>query len=201
MHVEGRVRVVRQRGLQRESGWLRAADLVEGTALVSTRFAAPVTLVIVALDDPAGTTAPGAASRSALEGAERANRRRRRAGGADRRRPRPARHAAYPIVAPAQDGVTVSVASEDGWHLVGVMAALPGADIDGGEQLAQTSLDLLSAARSRLGTRTGDARMAAGAAPRSRDQRRSTAERRAALPPRSASAAKARRARARTPSE
>jgi hypothetical protein len=38
----------------------------------------------------------------------------------------------------------VSVASEDGWHLVGVMAAAIGADIDAvAAQLASTSLDLL----------------------------------------------------------
>ncbi|HEV7574746.1 MAG TPA: DUF6603 domain-containing protein, partial [Caldimonas sp.] len=143
LHVEGRARSVRQRGLQRESGWLRAAALVEGTALVSTRFAAPVTLVIVALDDPAGTSA-GRGLSLALEGAERET-------GADGVPVAPTVVVRgqrvmllYPIVAAGQDGVTVSVASEDGWHLVGVMAAVPGADVEAlASELAQTSLDLL----------------------------------------------------------
>jgi hypothetical protein len=143
LHVEGRARIVRQRGLQRESGWLRAADLVEGTALVSTRFAAPVTLVIVALDDPAATDA-GRGLSLALEGATRAI-------GADGEPVAPTVVVRgqrllliYPLVPAGPGGVAVSVASEAGWHLVGVMAAAADADIDAvAAQLAGTSLDLL----------------------------------------------------------
>jgi len=145
VHVEGRARSVRQRGLQRESGWLRASDLVEGTALVSTRFAAPVTLVIVALDDPALADA-GRGLSLAIEGGARAT-------GADGAPVAPTvvvrgqrALLLYPIVPAANGtgGVTVSVASEDGWHLVGVMAAAIGADIDAvAAQLASTSLDLV----------------------------------------------------------
>nr|HET7858303.1 DUF6603 domain-containing protein [Caldimonas sp.] len=145
VHVEGRARSVRQRGLQRESGWLRASDLVEGTALVSTRFASSVTLVIVALDDPALADA-GRGLSLAIEGGARAS-------GADGVPVAPTvvvrgqrALLLYPIVpaANATNGVTVSVASEDGWHLVGVMAGAVGADIDAvAAQLASTSLDLL----------------------------------------------------------
>jgi hypothetical protein len=145
VHVEGRARSVRQRGLQRESGWLLASDLVEGTALVSTRFAAPVTLVIVALDDPALADA-GRGLSLAIEGGARAT-------GADGAPVAPTvvvrgqrALLLYPIVpaANATGGVAVSVASEDGWHLVGVMAAAIGADIDAvAAQLASTSLDLV----------------------------------------------------------
>ena len=143
LQVEGRVRTLRQRGLQRESGWVRAADLIEGTALVNTRFAIPVTLLIVALDDPAGTSAARGLSLT-LDGAQRQ-------AGADGEPIAPTLVVRgqrvlliYPIVPSGQQAVSVGIASQDGWHLVGVMAALPGADADAiAAQLAQSSLDLL----------------------------------------------------------
>jgi hypothetical protein len=143
VQVEGRVRAVRQHGLPRESGWLRAADLVEGTALVNTRFASAVTLVIIALDDPSGNTAKRGLT-LALEGAQRAS-------GLDGEPIAPTLVVRgqrvmllYPLLPSGNGGVSVSVASEDGWHLVGVMAALPGADPQAvAEQLAQRGLDLL----------------------------------------------------------
>lgn len=143
LHVEGRARVVRQRGVQRESGWLRASDLVEGTALVATRFAEPVSLVIVALDDPAGSAA-GRGLSLALEGADRAL-----GAGGEPVAPTVVIRGQrvmllYAVVAAGKEGVTVSIASEDGWHLVGVMAAPVGADVEAvASELAQTSLDLL----------------------------------------------------------
>ena len=143
VQVEGRVRAVRQHGLPRESGWLRAADLVEGTALVNTRFASAVTLVIIALDDPSGNTAKRGLT-LALEGAQRAS-------GLDGEPIAPTLVVRgqrvmllYPLLPSGNGGVSVSVASEDGWHLVGVMAVLPGADPQAvAEQLAQRGLDLL----------------------------------------------------------
>jgi hypothetical protein len=195
LHVEGRVRSVRQRGLQRESGWLRASDLVEGTALVSTRFAAPVTLVVVALDDPTLTDA-GRGLSLAIEGGQRA-------AGADGAPVAPTvvvrgqrALLLYPIVPDGGGAVTVSVASEDGWHLVGVMAAVIGADVEAvAAQLASTSLDLL--VRGAVAPGTAQAQLAwlpaAQARPRDRgDRRRRNAAQR---PPRRAG--RARRAQAR----
>ena len=51
VHVEG-APVARKPQLFR-AGYIEAAELVDGTATVSTRFAAPVDVVIVVLDDPA----------------------------------------------------------------------------------------------------------------------------------------------------
>ena len=194
-------RSVRQRGLQRESGWLRASDLVEGTALVSTRFATPVSLVVVALDDPAGTSA-GRGLSLALEGAARET-------GADGAPVAPTVVVRgqrvmllYPIVAAGKEGVTVSVASEDGWHLVGVMAALPGADIEAvASELAQTSLDLLVRGAVAPGTAQATlewlpAQRRGRAIEETIDSGTTRSVRRAAPVPRTA-----RRARARTPSE
>ena len=203
LHVEGRARVVRQRGVQRESGWLRASELVEGTALVATRFAAPVSLVIVALDDPAGSAA-GRGLSLALEGANRAL-----GAGGEPVAPTVVIRGQrvmllYPVVAAGKEGVTVSIASEDGWHLVGVMAA-PAAPTSRRSRASRA--DQPRPARARRGRarhRTGDDRVAAGAAARPRDRgsdrhRTPRNVRRAApvaLAPRNA-----RRARARTPSE
>ena len=144
LHVEGRVRSVRQRGLQREAGWLRAADLVEGTALVSTRFAAPVHARRDRARRPdRDERRPRALARARRRGAR--DRRRRRAGA--RRRSSCAASARCSSIRSspqATGGVTVSVASEDGWHLVGVMAAPDGSDVEAlASQLASTSLDLL----------------------------------------------------------
>ena len=143
VQVEGRVRAQRVHGLTRESGWLRAAELVEGTALVSTRFAQAVTLIIVALDD---ATATGA-GRGLTLGLDGATRRLDALG-----EPLPATVVVrgqrslllYEVEPLPGHAVTASVASEDGWHLVGVMAAAPDADVQAvAAQLAQRGIDLL----------------------------------------------------------
>ncbi len=141
---EGRQRVVRLRGLPREAGWIRGSELVEGTAIVHTRFARVPAFVAVVLDDPSGTTARRGLS-LAIEGASRP---------VDAQgEPLPPTLVVrgqrvalvYDLLGDAgSSGVTLSVASEDGWHLTGVVAALDGDTRESlVAQLAQTTLDRL----------------------------------------------------------
>ncbi|MEO8297315.1 MAG: DUF6603 domain-containing protein [Burkholderiales bacterium] len=144
LQCEGQARPVRERGLRRESGWVRAADLVAGTALVHTRFARPITLVAIALDDPAGTSAGRGLSLS-LQGAVRV----KQADGTDQPPVVVVRgqrvFLVYELVPDeGTASVDVAVASEDGWHLVGVVAPMAGVDLDHfTNDLAQRSLDAL----------------------------------------------------------
>jgi hypothetical protein len=107
--------------LRRTAGWVEGAELVAGTSIVVTEFRDRVTVVVVALDDPTGTSA-GRGLSLGLTGAARATDR----GGA----PRAARGVVrgnrtfllYEIVPERSAPVAVTVASQDGWHLAGVMA-------------------------------------------------------------------------------
>ena len=147
VQCEGRVRSLQQRGLVREAGWLRGADLVEGAALVHTRFTHDVTQVAVVLDDP--TVSQQGAGRRALsvawEGAQVA---------LDAKGEPLAPLAVvrgqrvaliYTLVPePGIEGVGVSVASQEDWHLVGVVAARAGDSAqDLAEQLSNGELDQL----------------------------------------------------------
>ena len=147
VQCEGRVRSVQQRGLVREAGWLRGADLVEGAALVHTRFTHDVTQVAVLLDDT--TVSTQGAGRRALsvswEGAQVA-----RAASGEPLAPlavvRGQRVAlVYTLVPdPGIEGVGVSVASQEDWHLVGVVAARAGDSAQTlANQLANGELDQL----------------------------------------------------------
>jgi hypothetical protein len=113
------VRSARQR---RTAGWVRAAELVAGTAIVTTRFVVAVTVVVVALDDPVATDAAKGLSLG-LTGAQRTL-------GADGAPVAPTSvvrgnrtFLLYSVAPSADEAVTVSVASEDGWHLAGVLGA------------------------------------------------------------------------------
>lgn len=127
----GTVRPTRHR---RTAGWVRAAELVTGTAVVVTRFVSPVTVVVVAIDDPVGTDAARGISLG-LSGALRPL-------GADGA-PSPPLSAlrgnrtflAYEVEPDPEEPVVVSVASEDGWHLAGVL---------GGAGSAASVADLLA---------------------------------------------------------
>jgi hypothetical protein len=107
--------------LRRTAGWVEAAELVAGTSIVITEFRDRVTVIVVALDDPAGT-ASGRGLSLGLTGATRVLDR----GGA----PRAARGVVrgnrtfllYEIAPGKSDPIAVTVSSEDGWHLAGVMA-------------------------------------------------------------------------------
>jgi hypothetical protein len=118
------VRSTRQRF---RAGWMHAADLVEGTTIVVTRFAHPVHTVAIFIDDPVSSEAARGLS-LALEGADRA-------AGPDGQPVAPTVVVAgnrsvliYPIKpmqtpAGLPGPITVSVASQDGWHVAGVMAS------------------------------------------------------------------------------
>ena len=143
LHAEGVSRTQRDRGLRRESGWVDGAELVAGTGLVSTRFNAPVAVVVVALDDPLGTAARRGLSLG-LEGGERAL-------GSDGQPLAPQlvvraqrSYLIYDILGVAGRALSVNVASDAGWHLAGVMAAPPGTRSDAVvTMLAEDSLDAL----------------------------------------------------------
>ncbi len=125
MRAEGAsVRSTRQRF---RAGWMQAAELVTGTNVVVTRFTQPFRTLAIFIDDPvASDTARGLSL--VLDGADRRV-------GADKQPVPPTVVVAgnrsvliYPIIpsgsaAGAAPGpITVSVASQEGWHLSGVMA-------------------------------------------------------------------------------
>ncbi len=105
---------------RRTAGWVRGAELVAGTAIVATRFVDPVTIVVVAIDDPVGTDASrglslgvtGASRRLGDDGEPLAPR------GVVRGNRTFLIYELEPVVGEA---VVVSVASQDGWHLAAVL--------------------------------------------------------------------------------
>jgi hypothetical protein len=127
IQAEGaRVRSTRQRF---RAGWAHGAELVTGTTIVSTRFTDPVQTVAILLDDPVDSDAARGLSLT-LDGADRAT--------GPNGGPVPPTVVVvsnrsvliYPIVpkrttssAPGLGAITVSVMSQDGWHLAGVMAS------------------------------------------------------------------------------
>jgi hypothetical protein len=118
-----RVTRTRQR---RTAGWVRGAELVAGTALVVTRFVEPVTVAVIALDDPRGDGARnlslglfGAARPTQSDGSPappravvRANR----------------TFLIYDVMPDGAGAVTITVASDAGWHLAGVMGGTVASD-------------------------------------------------------------------------
>ena len=154
VRVEGTV--VARRDDRYRAGYIEAAELVEGDTTVSTRFAAPADVVVVAIDDPSADA--GRRLLLGLEGAAQAT--------GDDGLPLPPvalasgnrTFLAYRVVPGVPTGtsaipepVTVTVASEPGWHLVGVLAGT-GDPSDVLAGLAVRGLDdVLAAAGSWLG--------------------------------------------------
>jgi hypothetical protein len=112
---------------RRTAGWIRGAEFVDGTSLVITRFVDPVTTVVIALDDP---NADGARNLSlGLAGATRVTQ--------DDGSPAPPRAVVranrtfliYDVVPGGKSAVTVTVASDAGWHLAGVLGGMASADV------------------------------------------------------------------------
>jgi hypothetical protein len=111
---------------RRGAGWARGAELVRGTTTVTTRFTDQPFAVAIVLDQPVGTET-GVGLAMTLGGAQRLT--------ANDGAPfSPTVVVAgmrsvviYPIVPDPEGPVTVTVASEDGWHVVGMMA---GTDVD-----------------------------------------------------------------------
>jgi hypothetical protein len=104
---------------RRGAGWVEGAELVRGTTTVTTRFADRPRAVAVALDQPLAAEA-GEGLALTLGGAIRM-------AGPDGRPLSPtvvasgARSAVVYPIEPREDAVTVTVASEAGWHLAGVL--------------------------------------------------------------------------------
>jgi hypothetical protein len=122
------------------AGWVEAAELVAGTASVITRFARPVDVVVIVIDDPVAD-----AGRRLLLGLDGA----RQAVGADGEPVPPTTvlagnraFLAYRVEADAAAGrpVSVTVSSGIGWHVVGVLGAT-GAPADVTAALAGRGLD------------------------------------------------------------
>ncbi len=129
VHAEGaRVRRTKQRF---RAGWIHASELVTGTTIVATRFVAPVQTVAVLIDEPVSSDAARGLSLT-LDGA---NRLLDAAG-----QPVPptvvviANRSAliYSLAlspaSAAPAAVTVTVGSQDGWHLAGVIGGSEAAD-------------------------------------------------------------------------
>jgi hypothetical protein len=127
----GRGCVVRARGEavtdhpeRLDAGWVTGAELARGLSTVTTRFTAAVRTVLIALDDPAslGEPAPGRRLVLGLDGAERVR-------GADGEEVAPVLLTAENRtllaygVAPTGGPVSVTIATELGWSLVGVLGA------------------------------------------------------------------------------
>ena len=112
---------------RRTAGWVRGAEFVDGTSLVITRFVDPVTTIAIALDDP---NADGARNLSlGLAGATRVL----QADGSSAP-PRAVVRAnrtflIYDVVPDGKSAVTVTVASDTGWHLAGVLGGMASVDV------------------------------------------------------------------------
>ncbi len=108
-----------------EAGWVSGAELARGVSTVTTTFAAAPAAVVIILDDPAAFGDP-VAGRQLLLGLDGAERARDAAGAA-----RPPvlltmenrSILAYDIVPERDRPVVVTIASEAGWSLVGVMGS------------------------------------------------------------------------------
>jgi hypothetical protein len=108
-----------------DAGWVTGAELARGVTTVTTTFASPPTTIVIVLDDPAafGNDVAGRTLLLGLDGAVRA----RDASGQERP---PALLAmenrsvlAYDVVPQRNRPVVVTIASETGWSLVGVMGS------------------------------------------------------------------------------
>ncbi|MBS0435118.1 MAG: hypothetical protein JSR75_09535 [Proteobacteria bacterium] len=157
------------------AGWVSGAELARGISTVTTSFAITPRTLLVVLDDPASAGDPVAARQLllGLDGASRA----RDAAGKERA---PVLLAmdnrsvlAYDIVADGDKPVVVSIASQEGWSLVGVMAS---AEVDATGVVALVSSRGLDAAMQPFATRSASdaapaSRLAWVAATRTADQR------------------------------
>jgi hypothetical protein len=183
-----------------DAGWVSCAELARGTSTLTTTFAGTPRTVVVVLDDPAsaGDNLDGRQLLLGLDGAARA------LDGAGRETP-PVLLAmdnrsvlAYDIVADGEAPVVVTIASQDGWSLVGVMASsdvdatgavalISARGLDATLQPFATTSATEAAAPSRIAwiasTRTGDQRATAKAHAQGGAAVAALARQRAARPP------------------
>ncbi|WP_461124407.1 DUF6603 domain-containing protein [Saccharothrix stipae] len=129
VHAEGAV--VRRSRDRYRTGWVPGAEFVDPAVVVTTRFDEPVTAVAVVVDDPLGTAAARGLA-LALSGA---------------RAPQPPtvvalgnRSALVYGLEPDATAVSVGVASQPGWHLVGVLG-LVGTPAELADRLARHGVD------------------------------------------------------------
>ena len=175
----------RERG---QAGWVTGAELARGRSTVATRFSQPVTVVLIALDDPEalGGDVDGRTLVLGLAGAERS----RDAAGnelapvvliADNRS-----LLAYEVQPDGDGPVTVTVASDQGWSLAGVFATTGISAAAAVAPLAEHGFD--AALRPLAPGNGGSARLywvgadASDTAPRPAGPRRAAKKRRAARP-------------------
>jgi large repetitive protein len=128
---------MRPRRQRAEAGWVKGAELVRGTTTVSTRFVDRPHAVAIVLDQPVGVDA-GQGLAMTLGGATRMT-------GPDTQPLPPtvvasgARSAVVYPIAPGDGPVTVTVASEAAWNLVGVFG---GSDVAAvADTLAERGVD------------------------------------------------------------
>jgi hypothetical protein len=137
--------LVRSRRQRFRAGWIQAAELVDASAIVHTRFADPVRTVAIVLDDRAGTSAPRDLALTLRHGT--------RPRGADGEPLAPEvvvtgnRTVLLYAVTPgtprrASEGLVVSVARQRGVHLAGVLGDVAAPAIVA-ERFARRGLDAL----------------------------------------------------------
>jgi hypothetical protein len=143
VRAEGaRIRTTKQRY---RAGWLHAAELVTGTTIVTTEFSERVQTIAIFIDEPIGSDAAQGLALT-LDGADRA---------LDQRgQPVPPivvsvanRTVLIYSITPddsSQQPVSVSVGSQDGWHLAGVLAGNDAPQLLA-QRVAATGIDVLVA--------------------------------------------------------
>ncbi|HPG77221.1 MAG TPA: hypothetical protein PK756_01065 [Piscinibacter sp.] len=143
VHVNGERLALHRERL--DAGWVSGAELARGTSTLSTTFAGAPRTVVVVLDDPAsaGDDLDGRQLLLGLDGATRALDR------AGREKPPVLLSMdnrsvlAYDVVPDGEAPVVVTIASQAGWSLVGVMAS---AEVDATGAVALVSSRGLDAA-------------------------------------------------------
>ncbi|MFN7929971.1 MAG: hypothetical protein U0Y68_19035, partial [Blastocatellia bacterium] len=136
---------LRQHRERLDAGWVSGAELARGVSTVTTTFAEGVKTVVIVLDDPAafGDPTGGRQLLLGLDGAARV----REANGEERPPVLLAMEnrsvLAYDIQPEGGRPVVVTIATETGWSLVGVMGA---ADVDATGAIALISARGLDAA-------------------------------------------------------
>jgi hypothetical protein len=142
-----------------DAGWVSGAELARGVSTVTTTFAGAPRTVVIVLDDPAASGDPVAA-RQLLLGLDGARRALDKTGHErapvlltmDNRSV-----LAYDIVPELERPVVVTIASEEGWSLVGVMAA---SDVDATGAVALISSRGLDAAMQPFATKSSTGQVA-----------------------------------------
>ena len=107
------------------AGWISGAELAAGITTVTTTFSSAPRTVVIVLDDPAafGDPTPGRQLLLGLDGAQRATDAAGRDSAPVLLSMENRNVLAYDIVPTGQKPVVVTIASEEGWSLVGVMGS------------------------------------------------------------------------------